>query len=260
MIITTRTEFLRALNDWISHPDISYLGELTVAKFLHRYFSTMVTKEYGLGLSIVQFMPQHIAEAMEIFRITEEPIVKRLREEYLQELGDADFPSLTDISFGGAGRVLAIIMVARLMEKVTQWEGTGNRIEAYLFAQDHVLDHALQNFNRKVYREGLWKITNECRTSGMSGQFGETQLRTFDSAGRIMLTFVRKREGYPHGEESITFIADGSDESGIRTGVQSCYTELDGALSMINEVIKNWPSTKDEQQKIYSSDIKVSIR
>lgn len=70
----------------------------------------------------------------------------------------------------------------------------------------------------------------------MSGKFGETELRTFITAGRIMFTFARRKKG-----ESVSFIGEEGDPLCLSAGLQSVQTDFRTALDIIEDVIKHWP-------------------
>jgi hypothetical protein len=81
----------------------------------------------------------------------------------------------------------------------------------------------------------LWKRVSECKHSGMSGIFGRTELRTFVTAGRIMLSFWS-------GKDQITFVGVESDYT--RTGLQSMNCTVDMAKFIVQQVIDNWEASK----------------
>lgn len=81
----------------------------------------------------------------------------------------------------------------------------------------------------------LRERVNKCKHSGMSGVFGKTELRTFVTAGRIMLSFWS-------GKDQITFVGDESDYT--RTGLQSMNCSVDMAKFIVQEVIDNWEASK----------------
>lgn len=258
MVIITRQDLIKRIQEWLSHPDITWKGEVTLARYLHAFFSTRVTEDYGLGISIMQLMPEYLVEAMELLRTSDDNEVAAFRSEYLQELEYPVFPNLTEVGFGGLDRNQIVMMLSFIMGKLDdRW--IEEKILGYFFAQDRVLDHALHRFNSHVFRQGMWQQTEDCQTHGMSGQFGSTKLRTYYIAGRIMITFARKRDGFSDGEESVTFVADSSDQSGMRTGLQTCFADLQTAVAMIEEVVGLWPKTLKDQQKVYKSDQEVAI-
>lgn len=96
------------------------------------------------------------------------------------------------------------------------------------------LTDLVDRFERTIGAE-LWQVVNECVESGMSGVFGKTELRTFTTAGRIMLSFWR-------GPEQITFVGDESDYT--RTGLQSMNCTVDTAKRLVQDVIDNWQKVK----------------
>jgi hypothetical protein len=112
----------------------------------------------------------------------------------------------------------------------------GHRAENEATRAIEVLEALVDEFENSIGID-LWKQVNECSRSGMSGTFGKTELRTFASAGRIMLSFWV-------GKNQITFVGDESDYT--RTGLQSMNCSVDMAKLIVQEVIDNWPTSKLE--------------
>jgi hypothetical protein len=143
-----------------------------------------------------------------------------------------------------------------MMKDVTKAEWIDDAIDRYVNAEFHLLQQRFDKFLRVVYKEGLFKIIKECQDRGMSGSFGNTELRTYVIAGRTMFTFARKNK---EGEESLSFVSDDTDPNGLSAGVQSVYTDLGGALGMIDDVINGWPSSPDKQKRMFTVDKEVSL-
>lgn len=94
---------------------------------------------------------------------------------------------------------------------------------------------ALVNKFEKCVGANLWEQVKKCQHSGMSGVFGNTELMTFITAGRIMLSFYA-------GKDQITFVGDESDYT--RTGLQSMNCSVDTATFLVQKVIDNWQNSK----------------
>lgn len=207
---------------------------------------------------IVHYLPRLMVEALENLRTGQDSITQTFRIAYRAECEIEEFPDVKEVN-GSFERTHLILNVSRIIEEVTENKWLEEHIVGYLRAQDYVLDQALREFNVRVYRQGLHKLTKENKTAGMSGNFGNTTLRTFYTAGRLMLTFARTSEKNPKYEDAVSFVADYDDPTGLRTGLQSVYCTFETAVSMIQEVTNNWPAEISEQSRIYHSDIKVGI-
>jgi hypothetical protein len=55
-----------------------------------------------------------------------------------------------------------------------------------------------------------------------------------------MLTFAN--DEYTDKESSFTFVGSDDDKYGRTFGTQSVYVDIGTAISMINQVIENWPT------------------
>ena len=90
----------------------------------------------------------------------------------------------------------------------------------------------VEEFNTKVFRNGLQAIIDASKKKGMSGTLEDIQLLSYVMAGRLMITFKR-------GDDSITFLgADGEDNTGFY--VRSIDATLPSARSMVDKVIEVW--------------------
>ncbi len=253
-----RNELVASIRRFLRNPNIQWKGEKTFAEYFHWWFDTQVTEDFPYS-GILPHLPEIIVEAVQHLREGQDVETIRFRTSYLNEVQANEVPNLTDIAFGGVRRVLTIEHLAGMMPKLTGNDFTEHQLKAYLHAQDNMLDHSLREFIRQVYRRGMYQLTHECDDSGMGGQFGTTELRTFYTAGHLMLTFARPNQDMPDGEESVSYVADYEDPTGLRSGVQSVFTSVFTAIEMINEVIANWPQTLEEQAKAYSSNSGVRI-
>jgi hypothetical protein len=106
-----------------------------------------------------------------------------------------------------------------------------------------------------VYRKGLFDIIEACNVRGMSGQFGDTVLRTYTLCGRIMMTFAKSTEKDLIGDNSVTFITEEGDPLAYSAGIQTIEADFRTSLDLIEDVIKYWP----EVQKAGTFKAKASI-
>lgn len=92
------------------------------------------------------------------------------------------------------------------------------------------LQTLVMDFKTKIGAD-VWKRINEVQERRMFGVFGQTELRTFICAERIMLSFRLDKD-------QITFVGDKKNHRNV--GLQSLNGSVDMAKRMINQVIENW--------------------
>ena len=115
-------------------------------------------------------------------------------------------------------------------------------LSLYLYSDDNlVAKNASQEVEkaRNLFVECLgnkvWRKIKSTKYSSLSGQFGKTELLTFCTAGRVMLTFRSEKDNF-------TLVGDESDWK--RTGTQSMHCTVDKAKEMVGEVVENWSENK----------------
>lgn len=109
-------------------------------------------------------------------------------------------------------------------------------------------------FAEEVYdRGGLYAKLDECKQRGMTGVFGDTTLRSYVLAGRVMLTFVRTTNN--GGELLASFICNDGDPHGVSGGITALYAEPWDVVQMLREVRDNWA----EQAQNYTGSESVSL-
>jgi hypothetical protein len=253
-----RPDLVQSIRNYAQQGNFAWQGEKALTEYFLWWFETQVTDDF-IYTGLVQFLPELMLDAFEQLREGEDERTQSYREQYLKEVDRDTIPKLTEIAGGGLDRSLTITTLGLWVSKITRSGFMEERIKGYLEAQDNALDHVLREFNRRVYRQGLFQLTHECQVAGMSGKFGPTTLRTFYSAGRLMLTFVRESLDTPRNEESVSFVADYEDSAGYRSGLQSLHTSLPIAIEMINDVITNWPKTREGQAQVYTGNTSVRI-
>lgn len=183
----------------------------------------------------------HLVDAFEEFR--NDPKYEALRANYLAVTeGRCRIPSLVDVR-GGFDHGHVTFHLAKVMGEVTKEIHGGDwlaaDLEARFDAQKTVLAEVWQTFIRRCYRRGLYDRIKDEEHRGNSGEFGKTTLLTYAMAGRIMFTIQREGCG-------ITFVADDSDASGCRSGMNFPtdglpFTTL---VEMIEDVVTNWDIDK----------------
>ncbi|HEX4662126.1 MAG TPA: hypothetical protein VH144_00765 [Candidatus Saccharimonadales bacterium] len=232
-------------------------GQETLAHYLAHYFRNLdipAEHEYDFW-HIDQHLPQLLIGAMENFRTSEEGIVVNLRATYEFEVGHELF-DLTSV-WGSGDPMLEVHSISSLLVEVTgrqQW--LEEKIDRVFNAKRRVLEQGVYLFMERVYRHGLGQLIADTRLRSMSGTFGQTKLRSYATAGRLMISFVRPGE---EEDQFVTIICGEDDLLGLGVGVQSVYTDIHTALEMFAEVTTHWPVQKAAQRAIFRSDKKVKL-
>jgi len=260
-----KQELIDRLRNFIVGNKANCKGQEAFVGFLIRYFEKLHIpndEKYDFW-QIDPCLPELMVDAFEQLRTGDDEATVRLRQMYEKET-DHEVPNITDL---GESNILDQCSAVQttlgfMLEEVTGRSLVKNEIDAYCNAQKHVLQQTFDKFLRRVYRRGMFKIIDQSRSSGMNGDFGETNLMNFSTAGRLMFTFARKRDKekdsiYEEGgktyynEYSVSFVVGDGDPLGLSAGLQSVFTDFRTALDMIEDVINHWPSTESEQRKIY---------
>jgi hypothetical protein len=169
--------------------------------------------ERGLTTNVGKF--SHLEYAVTVFK---EP-----KQSFNQLKSESDLTSNVRID-----DLLSISMAARLNTDAKKATDEIDKIKA--------------EFKNRI-GQSMWKHISASKSSGMKGQFGNTELLTLCSAGRVMLTFNR-------GKDNFTLVGDESDWK--RTGVQSMHCTVIEAKEMVSEVIENWsPSKLLDDKKVW---------
>ncbi|MFH0873540.1 MAG: hypothetical protein V1846_01720 [Candidatus Komeilibacteria bacterium] len=252
---------------------VSWKGQRAFANFLIFYLGKLdipSDRKYDFW-RIEPHLPELMVSAFEQLRMGTDSETARFRLEYEVEAG-YDVPNITDL---GASNLLDQVSAVQttlgfMLREVTGLDWIEHKIDTYCNAQRYVLQQTFDKFLRLVYRQGLGEMIDKCTKRGMSGKFGETELRTFITAGRIMFTFARRidssQESYYEkdgrlycNEWSVSFVGEDGDPLCLSAGIQSVYADFSTALGMIEDVIKHWPSDPPLQREQYQEDVKVSI-
>lgn len=248
----TGEQLAQAFKNHAQGRNYDWKGEGILAAYLGWWFEERCQFKFRYN-SILQYFNKLMYEALEHFRQGDDSITTIYRTEYLNEIELSEVSNAFDISYGGMYRGPFIFSIESIIEKVLD-QRIKIEFSAYMWAQDNVLSQKLQEFNLKVYRKGLFKLFNQCSCSAMSGEFGSTKLMTFMTAGRVLMTFLRK-----DSDLSVSFVATDEDPLGIRTGVQSVYATFIESLQLIQDVIDNWPDDEDRQREIFQADESIFI-
>lgn len=280
-----KKELVEALRRHVYGVDVGprglWRGQKPFALFLAEYLERLHIShdEKYEHWDIDNYLPELLVAAFETLRTSNEEWVVYYRQKYEQDT-EHKVPNITDIEEGGMhvmlDRSLAVQTTLGGLMKDVIGEARGSWIESeidkYCNAQVYVLQQTMDKFLRRVWWQGMYEMADKCKVPGMSGKFGETQLRTRIMAGRVMFTFARRKEGktgiylggelvdtLPYQEDSVSFVADDSDPLALGTGLQSTDADFRTALDMIEDVIKVWPNNEKERKKVYRADRKISM-
>lgn len=282
-----KKELIQALNKFVETYDtaaanygsrkygVVWKGQKAFARFFAWWLEKLdipSDEKYGFW-QIEPHLPQLAVDAFEHLRTGTDEETRRFREDYETETGH-EVPNITDL---GASRILdqrsaVQTTLGFMLQEITGQDQVEHKIDTYCNAQNYVLQQSFDKFLRLVWRKGMFEIVDKCAKRGMSGKFGETELRTYILAGRVMFTFARRKEGetgvylggklvktLPHQEGGVSFVGEDGDPLGLSAGLQSVDTDLHTCINMIEDVIKNWPSAEKEQRKVHKANANVSI-
>ena len=260
----------QAMTDHLHDGDFQTRGEKPLLLFLRWYFNNMVANEVTFQhCGITHYLPRILADAWEHFRHGEENSVAICRKDYLEELGrgDEEIVDLLDIQFQAVEKALTISTLARMMKSIIgrdpRYQRLGDhvshQIEAYFFAETAMLSKIWDRVLREVYDRGLRDVIDASDKCGMSGQFGNVELRSMVYAGRIVFTLAKIEGGREGLEESITFIGEDGDKPGYRFGIQSIHCDFMTAMSLINELLVKWPSDPTLQAEMFTDNANIGI-
>ena len=252
---------------------VGWKGQKSFAQFLIEYFKRLhipSDEKYDFW-RIDDYLPELLVDAFEQLRTSKDEWVVHYREIYEAD-AEHEVPNITDL---GESNILHQGSAVRttlgfMFKEITGQDWLENAIDKYCNAQQYVLQQTFDKFLRRVYRQGMFEMADQCAKNGMSGKFGETELRTFITAGRIMFTFARKLDKskpgvYKEGdrlfsnEDDVSFVAEDGDPLALSAGIQSVHADFRTALDMIEDVINGWPDEENKRAKVYSADKKVSI-
>ena len=256
MINIKKRQLVSALRLHAQSGDTIMKGQKTIADFLAFYFESLdiPADEKFEFWDIDRYIPQLILGAFDELLMSDDETIVGFRNRYIAETGHA-VVSLTNIEGNGLDQSLLVETLKDIFLKVgDQW--VVNDIDTVFNAERHILRLAFYRFLNSVFSKGLFEVIDSSKKRGMSGKFGETNLRSFVAAGRMMLTFSRQ---YGADEHSISYVLPDDDPHGLGAGVQSLYTDLRVAIEMIDDVIENWPSEEKHQKKAFKADKNVSI-
>jgi hypothetical protein len=252
---------------------VSWKGQRVFANFLIFYLGKLnipSDEKYDFW-QIEPFLPKLMVDAFEQLRTGTDSEIVHFRQEYKAEVGH-EVPNITDLGVSNIFDQGSAVQTTLgfMLREVTGLDWVEEKIDTYCNAQKYVLQQTFDKFLRLVYRRGMGETIDKCTEAGMSGKFGETELRTFITAGRILFTFARridkskdshyKKEGELYCNEwSVSFVGEDGDPLCLSAGIQSVYADFHTALGLIEDVIRHWSADPKEQKKQYQANAKISI-
>lgn len=255
---------------------IKWKGQKAFALYLVAYLEALVipSDERYDWWRIEPYLPQILTDAFEHLRTGTDELATTHRAMYEQETG-RPVPNILDLGASDTtDRAMAVQTTLQFMMKdVAGEDGVEYDIDLYCNAQLYVLLQTFDKFVRKVYRNGMYEAVSKCKSRGMAGKFGRTELRSYVMSGRVMFTFARRRRGktvyygpddkpfltLPYREDSVSFVAEDSDPLALRAGIRSVHANFRKSLDMIEDVVKYWPGDKRGRKAVFKASESVSL-
>lgn len=257
-----KKELMTRLKTFVLLGRAEWKGQKSFVQFFALWLKeTELKNENWEHWHIDHYVPQLVVDAFEELRTGASELATRWREKYQQETGHG-VPNLTEMgessSLDQAG---AVQITGFMLDKVMGNTWISTKLDAYANSQRHVLQLNFDKFLRTVYGKGLYDIIQKSKHRGMSGKFGDTELRTFSTAGSLKFTFARPGKMFKCSDQetSVSFVAEDDDRIALSAGIQSEYASLTEAMAMIEDVIKGWPTKKKDQAKVFTVDKDVNL-
>ena len=174
------------------------LGQKAFAEFFRNYLEKLSIphdEKYDSWM-IEHYLPELAVAAFEKLRTGTDEETVRFREQYESETGH-EIPNITDLGESSILHQGSAVQTTLgfMLKDITGCDWLESKIDAYCNAQKYVLQQTADKFLRRVYWNGTYEMVDKCKSRGMSGKFGETELRTYICGGRIMFTFARRKKG-----------------------------------------------------------------
>lgn len=249
-----KDELIIKVEDHIANGSTRTRGEGAFLSFFAKFLAKLeipYDQKYD-HWNIEIYLPEIVAAAHEQFRESEDVLAKKWRAEYEKDTSHS-IPHLTNI--GESPIILQGLEVSSISHAFERIMG-GDRglyvrrsIEAYCTAQSMLVQQTFDVFARRVYQKGLFEIIRDCKARGMNGKFGETWLRSYILAGRVMFTFCRTKG--KDVESQVSFVAEDADPLLFGGGIQSIDADVHLCVGMIMDVVNNWPSNHHDREEIF---------
>ncbi len=131
-----------------------------------------------------------------------------------------------------------------VMNAISQQDSTYNSVT-------HELNNLTNQFVFGIYVKGLQTTIDTCKQRAMSGKFNDIALRSFVSAGIVMMTICGPKA-------QITFICvDGKDDPLM--GVQSYEGKLPDIVELVESLIQSWKELEAPFSDVYKYDAEVRM-
>lgn len=186
--------------------------------------------------SITYRLPRYLAEAFAEWR--ELPEHAAFRKAYARETDGQELPSLFGGGVGDLHRALTVQTMGFMLRTLD--EGSEHDLDSYLNAATTVISQKFHEWIFRQYTPRLFRQIEKSRSSGMSAKFGPSSsydLRTFVSAGRVMITFAVPGSAKQRDLDAVTFIGEEGEPRGTRFGLQSFHTSLVNGLMLLEAAI-----------------------
>lgn len=220
-------------------------GEKVLAQGFANYLrSIRIQQEAKFNHWLIEpTLAQLVVYAIGAMDASDAPWAIEFRQEYLLET-NMMFQSPLRIGTGHAMvQATLISMIVDVFEKSLQSEELARAIGGTLNAEYDLIINRMYQFMQKIYIAGkLGERIKACQKQGMSGSFGDTQLYSWVSAGRVSLTFIRSFAG---NQAKVNFSLSEDNPLGLGIYIGACDATLESVLAMINEVMSEWPSQND---------------
>jgi hypothetical protein len=173
--------------------------------------------------------------------------IRRLRVDPPKDLGYGEIADFEKIycfddreKFDGLD-VYGAAIAKTVVRLVTQSDKIVEHLDKVLRPDWHAIHAAFFRFLDVAYSRGLYQEIRDNYPKTTEKKFGQTTLQGWEFAGRICVKFVR---GDPdnHPEHVIVFTCDTGDVHGFGAGLTANHADLSVALTMIDEVVTNWPT------------------
>lgn len=227
-----RTEFMSALHEYIAHPP--NWGRPGFARELLEYIDSLELQGGETNRHWAEsYLPQIILGM----------VYDRRRRRNAELPYKADLLDVPD-TYEAFHRESERNDIASVIEDVTGSKVLPEIIDKLLRADHHAITAKFVQFAQETYdrgglRQKIIDTINQNHRPMMSGMFDTTQLTSFASGGRVLLTFSRKTaEGYDAG--LVSFVIDEDDRLGITGGLRAHYADVPTTYAMIDDVINGW--------------------
>ncbi len=259
--------------DALRRSKLNWKGQWAFLTYFAGYLESIDTSksdQYDFT-EITYHLPQLALDAFEEMRTSPKQVAVDARLLYEKEMG-YPVPNVTTL---GASYLLnqtqaVQVHIGFLLEEITGNDRIALLVDAYCNAELNLLRQRFDRFVRLVFARGMYRIINDSTRQGIGGTFGETELRTYVLAGRLMFTFARKIDKNLPGhyekdglrirnENSFSFVASDDDPHALSAGIQSVDCDLATALAMIVDVILGWPDGADAQLALFVPNENICI-